>query len=92
MARGQDEFRGSGCGGLQEQHVASGAVEQGCQDLGGGGGTVFAEDALIGDASGDLHSGFAGYVAEDLVEAGVGCGDDELAFAVRHLGRLRGLL
>jgi hypothetical protein len=58
---------------VHEDHVASGAVKQRCQDLSGFCRAVFPKDTLVGDASGDLHPGIAGDLAEDLVEAGVVC-------------------
>ena len=36
---------------------------------------VFAKDAFVGDASGDLHARVGGDLAENLVEAGVVGGD-----------------
>ncbi len=65
-----------------EEHVAAGSLEQGGEDGTGSGGAVVAEDALVGDASGDGHAGLAGDIAEDLVEAGVIGGDGELTLRV----------
>jgi len=76
---GQDEFGWSAVIAADEKHVAAGAVEQGCKDLGGNVGAVLAEDALIGDAAGDLDSCLAGDLAKNLVKAGVVGGDEERA-------------
>ena len=51
-----------------------------------------AEDALVGDASGDLHSGFVSDVAKNLIEAGVARGYGEFAVGVSDLGVMRCLL
>ena len=48
-------------------------------------GPVLAEDSLIGDAAGDLHSGIATNLTKDLVEAGVVRGDGERAVCVGDL-------
>lgn len=85
----QNELGGGGCGGFEEKHVAAGAVEQSSQDLRRDGWTVLAEDAFVGDASGDLHSGFFGDVAEDLIEAGVVGGDEKLAISEGDFGAMR---
>ena len=77
VARGEDEFGEAVGGGLDEEHVAVGAIEESSEDLGGGVGSVGSEDALVGDASGDLHGGLSSDLAEDLVEAGVAGGDGE---------------
>lgn len=88
-ARSEDEFGRLAACGLEEQHVASGAVEKCVEDVVGRVGAVVAEDALVDDSAGDLDSGEAGDVAEDLVEAGVGCGDGDLTVDVRDIGAVR---
>jgi hypothetical protein len=70
-ARSEDEFNGGSGAVLNEEHVAAGAVEEFGEDLGAWRGAIFAEDVLVGDAAGDLHSGLTGDFAENLVEAGV---------------------
>lgn len=92
MAGSQDELRGIGAGGLYEQYVAAGAIEKDIEDFGRDVGTVLAEDALVGDAPGDLHSGFARDVMEDLIEAGVVRDDGQLAAAVGDLSAVWWLL
>lgn len=66
--RGEDEFGERGVVALDEDHVASCAVEQVGQNLGGIGRPIVAEDALVGDASGDLHAGVHCDEPEDLIE------------------------
>ena len=91
-AGGEDELCWFWTGALNDEHVAAGAVEEGREDLAGGCGTVGAEDALIGDAAGDLHAGEAGDVAQDLVEAGVVSGDGEEPICVLDVGAVGGAL
>jgi len=85
FAGSEDELGGGVGGGLAEEHVASGAVEEGGEDGGGLGGAVVAEDSLVGDAAGDGDANEVRDGAENLVEAGVfgvdvdearGVGDD----------------
>lgn len=67
---------------MQEKHVATGAVEQGVEDLRWNIGTILTEDTLISDATGDLHPGFAGDVAKDLIETGIIGRDEKFAGSV----------
>lgn len=82
---GEDELRGRGAFAMDQEHIAAGAVEQGGENLRGSGRAVVSEDALFGDSSGDLHAGFGGDLAEDLVEAGVVRRDREEAVRIDHL-------
>ena len=68
-----------------DDHVAAGPVEELGQNLGGLSGAVLPEDTLVGDAAGDLDSGLVLNLAEDLVEAGVVCGDRETTVGVSDL-------
>ena len=80
---GEDQFlRGAGGSGLAQQHVASGAIEQGGEDGGWVGGAIVAEDALVGDAAGNFHAGEFGDLAKDLIQAGVVGADVEQAGSV----------
>lgn len=89
MARGEDQFCEVVGGALDEEHVATGAIEERGEDLGGGAGAVGSEDTFVGDASGDLHGGLAGDLAEDLIEAGVAGGDGEKVIGEGHGSSLR---
>lgn len=59
ITRSEDELGEGGVVALDEDHVGGGAVEQGCEDLGGVGGTVVAEDSLVRYTTGYLHAGVA---------------------------------
>src|SRR5580704_15802430 len=71
LTRGEDELRRCGGVALLDDHVAAGAVEQFGQNLSGLSWSIVSEDALIGDAAADLHTGVAGDLAKDLIEARV---------------------
>jgi len=92
VAGGEDEFGEGGVGAFAEEHVATGAVEQGGEDGGRLGRAVVTEDALIGDAAADGHAGEAGDLAEDLVEAGVVGADVKQAGSVGDGGAVGEIL
>ena len=69
VARCEDEFAGAGGGGLAEQHVGAGAVEQAGEDFGWGGRAIVAVDALLVDSAGDGDGGDAADLAKDLIQA-----------------------
>ena len=77
---------------MNDEHVATCAVEKGREDLARRCGTIGAEDALVGDAASDLHAGEAGDVAQDLIEAGVVGVDGEKAICVLDVGAVSGAL
>ncbi len=56
-------------GAVHQQEVATGAIEQGGHNGGGGRRAVGGEDPLVVDSAGDLHSSQVGYLAKNLVEA-----------------------
>ena len=89
-AWGEDQFCRRGGGVLDDDHVAGGAVEEGCEHLGRGCGAVLAEDALVGYAAGDLDAGLMRDLAEYLVEAGVAGRDGEQTAGVGDPGALCG--
>ena len=82
MTRCEDELGWSVAVAVDEKHVAAGAVEQSCEDLGGSVGAILPEDTLVDDTSGDLESGLPGDFAENLVEARVAGRDEERAGVV----------
>jgi hypothetical protein len=75
LTRGENELRGSVRVAMDEDHVAFRAVEQFGKDCCRGCRTVLAKDTLVCDAAGDLHICVGGDLMENLVEAGVVCGD-----------------
>jgi len=56
-ARGEDELGWAVTGGVNEEHVAAGAVEKRVKDIAKRPWAVAAEDALLGDAACDFESG-----------------------------------
>ena len=71
LAGSEDELRGRGSVVVDENHVTAGAVQERGENLIGISRPVLSEDALVGDAAGDLHPGIGGDLAKNLVEAGV---------------------
>ena len=92
LSRSEDEFGRGATVGMGEEHVTAGSVEQFRKNLRKGGRSVLSEDALVDDAACNFDSGRAGYLTENLVEAGVVRGDGENGVGVGNLGALRWLL
>jgi hypothetical protein len=76
---GEDEFAGGSLALVADhQYVVARAIEQVCEHVAGGRGTVAAENALIVLDAFHLHSSSRRNIFQDLIQAGVGRADAEV--------------